>query len=246
MKIENNNIVITGGSGDIGKYLAVYFAALNNNVFAVDVNDKSFAELTQAGIKCVKCNLADYDEVNNVIADLYKEHNINVIINCAGIIYSAPLVNLLSKEDRKHSRESWDMTIKSNLYTTFYTGMCAAEQMISKRIKGLIINFSSVSAKGNLGQSAYAAAKAGVEALTKVWSKELALFGIRTACIAPGFINTESTAKALNAAMLDKIKAGVPLKRLGEPEEAASAIKFIIENDYFNGKILELDGGVVI
>ena len=136
--------------------------------------------------------------------------------------------------------------IKVNLSSVFYCSVNVVEQMINKRIKGVIINISSISANGNADQSAYSAAKAGVNALTAVWSRELGAFGIRTASIAPGFFETESTHKALNDKIIEKIKSEIPLRKLGKPEELAKAVRFIIENDYFNGKILELDGGMVL
>jgi 3-oxoacyl-[acyl-carrier protein] reductase len=118
--------------------------------------------------------------------------------------------------------------------------------MTSSRTKGLILNISSIAAHGNVGQSAYSAAKAGIEALTKTWSKELGMFRIRCACIAPGFFNTSSTQENVNEHMLDKWKKSIPLGKLGELNDLLSATKFIIENDYFNGKILSLDGGLTI
>ncbi|MDD5728224.1 MAG: SDR family oxidoreductase, partial [Victivallales bacterium] len=96
---------------------------------------------------------------------------------------------------------------------------------------------------GNFGQSNYSATKAGVDAMTVAWSKELARYGIRCAAIAPGYVNTEMVA-AVNPAVLEKIISQVPLHRLGEMEEIAGTVRFIIENDFVNGKILEIDGGL--
>jgi 3-oxoacyl-[acyl-carrier protein] reductase len=110
----------------------------------------------------------------------------------------------------------------------------------------VIVNISSVSAKGNAGQSAYSAAKAGLEALTKVWAKELAPLGIRCFAIAPGFCDTESTHKAISERMLQETVGRVPIKRLGTAQEIASFVIAGIENDFLNGKILEVDGGLVV
>ena len=110
---------------------------------------------------------------------------------------------------------------------------------------GVIINLSSVSRAGNFGQTNYSAAKAGVDAMTVAWSKELARNNIRTAAIAPGYINTEMVA-AIKPEALDKIRAQIPLRRLGEMDEIARTVRFIIENDFVNGRILEIDGGLRI
>ncbi len=104
------------------------------------------------------------------------------------------------------------------------------------------MNISSLSRAGNFGQSNYSAAKAGVAALTVVWAKELARFGIRVNAIAPGFIKTEMVA-GMKPEMLAKMAAGIPLKRLGIPGEIAQAVAFLLENDYMDGRILEVDGG---
>jgi 3-oxoacyl-[acyl-carrier protein] reductase len=118
--------------------------------------------------------------------------------------------------------------------------------MVSKRQKGVIINISSISAKGNAGQSAYSAAKAAINALTVTWSKELGMFGIRCNAIAPGFFDTDSTHQELDESKLKAYQKNTPVGRLGKTDEIVDAIEFIIGNDYYNGSILELDGGLVI
>lgn len=105
---------------------------------------------------------------------------------------------------------------------------------------------SSISAVGNAGQSAYSAAKAGVESLTKTWSKELGVFGIRSVGIAPGFIDTESTSHALNESIILHVKKNTPLKKLGKKENISEAILFAIKNDYLSGTIIKINGGLTI
>jgi 3-oxoacyl-[acyl-carrier protein] reductase len=118
--------------------------------------------------------------------------------------------------------------------------------MMTTRTKGVIVNISSVSAGGNPGQSAYAAAKAGVNALTAVWAKELGPLGIRVVAIAPGFTETDSTRAAMSETALQETIKRVPMRRLGKPEEIADGVLFAIKNDFCNGKVLALDGGLVI
>jgi 3-oxoacyl-[acyl-carrier protein] reductase len=171
---------------------------------------------------------------------------INVCINNAGIIHSEPLINILSRTDKKHSISNWQKVIHVNLDAVFYVTSNVVENMVLRKGKGVIINISSISAQGNAGQSTYSASKAAVEALTKTWSKELGMFKIRCACIAPGFFNTPSTKESLSENMLGKWQKSVPIGRLGELDELLSAVEFIIRNEYFNGKILALDGGLTI
>ena len=121
-------------------------------------------------------------------------------------------------------------------------GREAAERMIRCGNGGCIVNISSLSRAGNFGQSNYSAAKAGVAALTVVWAKELARHEIRVNAIAPGFIKTEMVA-GMKPEMLEKMAAGIPVQRLGSPDEIAATAEFIFTNDYLNGRILEIDGG---
>ncbi len=117
--------------------------------------------------------------------------------------------------------------------------------MIENKTQGVLINISSISRAGNLGQSNYSAAKAGVVALTVTWAKELARAGIRVGAIAPGFIETEMT-QSMKPEILQQIAAAVPLQRVGKPDEIAHTVQFILENDYFSGRTIEVDGGLRI
>ena len=115
--------------------------------------------------------------------------------------------------------------------------------MIALGSKGVIINISSISRAGNMGQTNYAATKAGVQAMAVVWAKELARYSIRAASIAPGFINTEMVA-AMKPEAMKKLTSGIPLQRVGDPDEVAHAVEFILRNDYFSGRCIDLDGGL--
>jgi len=145
-----------------------------------------------------------------------------------------------------HGLEEWDKVISSNLTSVFLVSRRVAEKMVRTRTKGVIVNISSISAKGNVGQSAYSAAKAGVEAMTAVWAKELAPYGIRVAAVAPGFVGTDSTRTVLSESVLAETISRVPLRRLGEAGEIAKAVMFILDNDFFHGKVLSVDGGLRI
>jgi len=110
----------------------------------------------------------------------------------------------------------------------------------------VIVNISSISASGNEGQTAYSAAKAGVDAMTVTWAKELGRWGIRCNAVAPGFIGTESTRQALKQDVVERIRASTPLRRLGEAQEVALAVAALVENDFMNGVVLRVDGGLRI
>lgn len=146
-------------------------------------------------------------------------------------------------ELRKAPLSDFQTVVDVNLTGVFLCAREAAEQMIRCNSSGVIINISSVSRAGNYGQSNYSATKAGVVAMTTTWCKELAEYGIRSAAIAPGFIETAMTASMPDKA-LQKVNTLIPAARMGKPEEIASGVVFICENDYFNGRVLEIDGGM--
>jgi 3-oxoacyl-[acyl-carrier protein] reductase len=176
-----------------------------------------------------------------VLKDAYR---LDVLVNNAGITRDALLLKmkdgvLLSKM----SLQKWQAVIDVNLTGVFLCGREAAERMARLGQGGVIINISSISRSGNAGQGNYSAAKSGVAALAVVWAKELARYAIRAAAIAPGFIRTDILS-AMKPEVLEKILAPVPAGRLGEADEIARAALFIAENDYFNGRVLEIDGGL--
>jgi 3-oxoacyl-[acyl-carrier protein] reductase len=249
MNITESVILITGGAKGIGNFLAKRLAEIAEKVIVIDNDQESLKKIEQSSnIRPYYCDLTDHLEVNKTISEIYKKEGIvNVLINNAGLIHSEPLFNMIKKDDPKHSIENWQRTININLNAVFYTTVNVVEKMRQNRIKsGLIINISSISALGNMGQSAYSATKAAVESLSTTWSKELGMFKIRSVAIAPGFFDTESTRNSLTENILTKWEQAVPLKRLGHLEELYLSVKFSIENDYFNGKVISIDGGLTI
>ena len=249
MKLDQSTIIITGGSRGIGAFLATQLSRLTFKIIVIDKDLDSLNQLRDTyGIATYCCDLTDFIAVNKTIGEIFNAHpEVNVLINNAGYIHSEPLFNLLQRDDPKHSLSGWDKTIDINLNAVFYTTVNVVEQFRKYRLKqGLIINISSISAQGNAGQTAYSATKAGIEAMTKTWAKELSMFNIRSNAIAPGFFNTESTRLALSPAMIQKWEQSIPLKRLGELEELLSGVQFIISNDYYNGQVMSINGGLTL
>ena len=249
MEIRNQKIILTGGAGSVGKFLAEKLGQEGAKVIIIDNNIDKLEQILSENPNLVgyPCNLVDYEEVTKCIHDIFVEHpNISVLINNAGLIYSTPLINLASSAERRHDFLTWQKVLDANLTSTFNTGVSVIDKMIQNRTKGLIINISSISAAGNPGQTAYSAAKAGVDALTSTWCKEVSILGIRVAGVSPGFFDSTSTKEALSENNLDKLIKKIPSQRLGKLDELYKSIKFIIENDYFNGKVLDIDGGLII
>ena len=170
------------------------------------------------------------------------------LVNNAGITRDGLLIKARDGVvEKTMSLSSWQQVIDVNLTGVFLCTREAASQMIEAGQPGVIVNISSISRAGNMGQSNYTAAKAGVAAMSVTWAKELARYKIRVGAVAPGFIATEMTAgMEPKPEMLDKIKSGIPMRDLGRPEDIAGSVAFIFENDYFTGRVIECDGGLRI
>ena len=247
MKLENKIAIITGGASGLGKSITELLLKNGTKVAVLDFDKEALEDLEDnENILKIFCDITKDDEIQNALNRIKNRFKIiDILVNNAGILHSEPLINITSKHKR-HSIESWKKTIDINLTAAFVMGSYVAEQMVENRIKGIIINISSISAKGNIGQSAYSASKAGLESMTKVWAKELGSFGIRCVAIAPGFIDIKSTHKALSEDKLNNIKKQTPLRMLGDVKDIAEIIKFSLENDFINGKTLRIDGGFSI
>lgn len=240
-------VLLTGGGRGLGRHMAERLRADGAQVTVLERDPELCAELVAAGFQAHACDVSDPAAVDTALQA--AEHHgaaFEVLINNAGVIHSEPLVNMLNRGDRVHSRERWRQVLGANLDSVFYVTSRVVDRMMAKRIKGVVVSISSIAAQGNAGQSAYSAAKAGVNALTRTWARELGPLGHRFAAIAPGFIDTPSTRAALSEAVIDHLKKNIPLRRLGDVESVYLAVRQIIENDYLNGIILDVDGGLTL
>lgn len=250
MKIAGSRVLVTGGGSGIGRFLSERLEADSAEVCVLELDATRCAGLYEASggrIKAWACDVTDPVAVEAALQAIFESgFEPDVLINNAGIIHSEPLVNMLSRGERVHSRESWRRVMSADLDSVFYVTSYVVDRMLAKRSKGVVISISSISASGNPGQSAYSAAKAGVNALTCTWAKELGGMGLRFAAVAPGFIDTPSTRTALSEAAVTRLQQQIPLRRLGDLESIYLAVSHIIENDYLTGTVLEIDGGLVI
>ena len=253
MNLQDKVIVVTGGAQGLGLSMATALAAKGAKLALVDLNQ----EKLDAGVEACKqaggdargylANVAKEDDVIALFDQVVTDFGtLNGVVNNAGILRDGMLIKAKNGEvTKKMSLAEWQAVIDVNLTGVFLCGREAAERMITLGSEGVILNISSLSKAGNMGQTNYSAAKAGVAAMTVTWAKELARHGIRCAGIAPGFIATDMVA-SMKPEALEKMSSGVPLKRLGEPDEIAQSAVFILENDYYTGRIIETDGGIRI
>jgi 3-oxoacyl-[acyl-carrier protein] reductase len=250
MELRGRTVLITGAGRGLGAAMARSLASKGADLALVDLDAAGLAEVRAAcsaqGVKAETyiANVAVEADVigtfDRVVADFGR---LDAAIANAGILRDGLLVKVKDGEIAgKLSLAHWQAVIDVNLTGVFLCGREAAERMIRLKSGGCIVNISSLSRVGNFGQSNYSASKAGVAALTVVWAKELARYGIRVNAVAPGFIKTEMVA-SMKPEILEKMAAGIPVQRLGEPAEIATTVEFILANEYVNGRVIEVDGG---
>ncbi|MDR2007565.1 MAG: beta-ketoacyl-ACP reductase [Alphaproteobacteria bacterium] len=232
-------ILVTGGSQGIGRAIAETFAAQGAKmVYAADMKP---AEFTQSNIKSITMNVTNRDSIKEAIDKIMAESGaVDVLVNNAGITKDS-LMGKMSEAD-------WDIVIDVNLKGVFNVTQAVISHMQDKG-KGSIINISSIVGQyGNIGQTNYAATKAGVIGLTYTWAKEFTRKGtkdVRTNAIAPGYINTDMM-KTVPEEVLQGIRDKSALKRLGEPQEIANVALFLAsdESSYVNGQVIGVNGGM--
>jgi 3-oxoacyl-[acyl-carrier protein] reductase len=246
LEIKGSVALVTGGAQGLGLAITERLSAEGATVVVADRNAEALASLPQ-GLQSVIMDAIDPEQVKAGVANIINRNGqLDILVNNAGVIFSEPFVNLMNPSAIMHDYGRFRASITANLDSVFIVTTAVVEHMIKQRTKGIIINMSSISACGNEGQTAYSAAKAGVNALTVTWSKELGRWGIRCNAIAPGFIETHSTHQALSNSALKHIRDNTPLRRLGKADEVAQAAATLIANDFLNGVVLDVAGGLRI
>jgi len=249
VELSGKRAIVTGGGRGLGRAIVEQLLTKGVTVSVVELDFDGLDDLrpNRDGLTLLECDVSDAEQVAATLERYHGEFGAaDILINNAGILHSAPLVKITPSGTERHDLDDWRRVLATDLNSVFYMSAWVAEGMIARRARGVIVNISSTAAAGNAGQSAYSAAKAGVNALTAVWAKELGPHGIRVVAIAPGFIDTESTAASMAEATLKRTIRKVPLGRLGRPEEVAAAVLCVVENDYVSGAVVAVDGGLVI
>ncbi|MEZ4240292.1 MAG: SDR family oxidoreductase [Myxococcota bacterium] len=253
MKLSDLKVIVTGGASGMGRCFSLELARGGAAVMVADLDQAKMDEVVAAGrelpgkIVARKANVADEADVAALINAAHDElGGLNGLVNNAGIFRDGLLVKK-DKESgaiKRMSLDQWNAVIAVDLTGPFLcTREFAAKMIETGTPQSCIVNISSVSRHGNQGQSNYSAAKAGLVADTKLWSQELARYGVRVGAIAPGFVDTPIL-QGMRPDVLEGMLKGVPLRRAGKPEEIFAAVKFIFECDYFTGRCVDVDGGL--
>ena len=240
MNLKNKKIIITGASGGIGHSLVKKFSEFDSTVLATGTNIEKLNNLKKEfpKIKIKQFQLDQHDKIEEFLDNCFTDlSGMDVIINNAGIA--------LDNISLRLTEENWKKVIDINLTSTFLMSKFSIKKMLKNK-SGKIVNITSVVGHtGNLGQTNYTASKAGIIAMSKSLSIEYAKKNININCISPGFIKTAMTEK-IDDKFKEIIVSKIPSGRLGEPEDIANAVLFLVsdQSDYINGETLHVNGGM--
>jgi 3-oxoacyl-[acyl-carrier protein] reductase len=253
MKLEELKIIVSGGAQGLGRHFVHRLAGAGAQVAVGDVNEVGLAETVEGAkglpgkVHARRLDVGNEEDVGAFVGWAKGAMGgLNGLVNNAGILKDG----LLVKKDRetgavkKLGKDQWDAVIAVNLTgATLLARDVVASMVESNTRPGVVVNISSIARHGNRGQSNYTAAKAALAANTVTWAKEFASFGIRVGAVAPGMIETPMT-QGMNQKARDGLVAAIPVGRIGLPEDIWLAVRFIVECDYFNGRTIDVDGGL--
>jgi len=246
MRLKDKVALITGGARGIGQAIALGFAKEGADVVVADVNleaaQKTASEIELLGRKALalEMDVTSYEKVEEGINKILdKMGKVDILVNNAGITKDNLLLRM--------SQAEWDAVINVNLKGTFNCIKAVSRPMVKQRSGRIISIASIIGLMGNPGQANYAASKAGIIALTKTVAKELASRNINANAVAPGFIQTEMTAK-LPEDIKKRMLEAIPLAKLGTPADVANLCVFLAsdESSYITGQTITIDGGMVM
>ncbi len=241
MEISGRTFLVTGGGSGLGLATARMLAGAGASVVAADLRGEP-----AAGIRFVETDVTDEESVGAAVEAALESGPLHGVVNCAGVAIAEKALG----RDGPHSLDSFTKVVQVNLVGTFNVIRLAVAAMVGNEPdeeggRGVIVNTASVAAfDGQIGQAAYAASKGGVVSMTLPLAREFARAGIRVATIAPGLFDTPMMA-GLPEEARRSLGDQVPFpSRLGRPEEYASLVRHIVDNDLINGEVIRLDGAI--
>jgi len=245
MQLDQLKIIVTGAGRGMGAHFATQLANAGAKVAAGDVDVEGLESLP-ASVSKRKLDVTNESECEAFVKWAQGElGGVNGLINNAGIIRDGLLVkrSRSTGELSTMSTETWNSVLAVNLTGAMFMTRAFALNALQNEVgPGVIVNMSSISRHGSRGQSNYVATKAALAANTVTWSREFAPMKIRVGAVAPGMVETPMT-QGMNQKARDALVAGIPVGRIGLPEDIWHAVRFVLECDYFNGRTIDVDGG---
>jgi 3-oxoacyl-[acyl-carrier protein] reductase len=237
-------VVVAGAGGVLGGALAAHYGKFGRRVLALD---RQFGVHDWTGaVTEMPIDLLDENALGRALDSIAaSKAPISLLVNAVGLIWNEPLLAIRNNKFATHDVTSWRSVIEANLTAPFIVAKHVAAYM-ARNGGGCIVNFSSIASRGNAGQAAYSAAKAGLEGLSRTMAIEFGPLGVRVNAVALGFIDVPTTREAVPAAKLQDYVERTPVGRLGRPEEVIGAIDFLASDAYVNGAIIAVDGGLRI
>jgi 3-oxoacyl-[acyl-carrier protein] reductase len=250
MDISKARAIVTGAASGLGQHFALQLARAGAAVAGGDVDVKGLEGLLAAAegapgrIWTSRVDVSQEASVTAFVKDATQQfEGINVVINNAGILRDGVLASKEGDWIKKLPTAQWKQVLDVNLTGPYLVARETVADALARGTKELVVvNISSISHDGNPGQSNYSASKAGLDACTRTWALELAKHGIRVGGVAPGVVDTPML-KHISDEAMKSLVGDIPLGRIGKPEEIWLAVKFIIECEFFTGRVIEVDGG---
>ena len=246
MELRDLRIIVTGGAQGMGAHFATRLAEAGARVAAGDVNQAGLDSLP-SGVERRRLDVTDEADVAAFVAWASERlGGLNGLVNNAGILRDGLLVrrDKVTGAITTLPRADWDAVLGVNLTgATLMAREVVAWMARAGARPGVVVNISSIARHGNRGQSNYVAAKAALAANTVTWAREFAPFGVRVGAVAPGMIETPMT-QGMNQKAREALVAAIPVGRVGRPEDVWQAVRFVLECDYFDGRCVDVDGGL--
>lgn len=250
MQLQDVRAIVTGAASGLGQHFTVQLVRAGASVAAGDIDTpgleklKTLTEGAAGRLWSSRLDVSQEASVSAFVKEASQQFNgINVLVNNAGILRDGLLANNEAGWIRKLPTAQWKQVLDVNLTGPYLMTREVIGDVLAKGSKPtVVVNISSISHDGNPGQSNYSASKAGLDACTRTWALELAKHGVRVGAVAPGVTDTPMLRHISDDAMKSLIE-GIPVGRIGVPEEIWLAVKFIIECDFFTGRVIDVDGG---
>lgn len=244
-KKYKNVILVTGGASGIGLEISKFFINQSNDnfVFISDISSlKEDKEFKNSNYCFIKCDVTDENQVVNLLQTIEKSDlKLDTVVNSAGVAYA----EVIATNEKLHDSKMFMKVFEINTFGTFLISKYSAKLMIKNKTEGNIIMISSLAGiEGQKGQTAYSSSKGAIIGMTLPMARDLGRYKIRVNTIAPGLINTPMISNMLESKPIKSLINQTPLNKAGSPIDIALTVEYLMKNEFVNGTVIRVDGGV--